>query len=82
MLKREEEGTVRYPPPSPHMKGDGVKQYRTLATSRDDVGGVVARTLAVGIEQAVDSPCMAQQQLVVRPAAVLLVLPCTAQPVT
>jgi hypothetical protein len=42
------------------------------------VGGVVSGALAVWVEEAVDPAGVAQQQLVVRPARVLLVLTCTA----
>ena len=41
------------------------------------MGGVVSGALAVWVEEAVDPAGVAQQQLVVRPARVLLVLTCT-----
>jgi hypothetical protein len=41
------------------------------------VGGVVSGALAVWVEETVDPAGVAQQQLVVRPARVLLVLTCT-----
>ncbi len=42
--------------------------------------GVISGALAVWVEEAVDPTGVAQQQLVVRPARVLLVLTCTAAP--